>query len=156
MSLKVLLEEAASYVEKREVINTSISKADIGWHIDHLLKAIIGVEKSVKESDPKDYKSSFNFTRAFVFLFNKIPRGKAKTSKKLAAKEEVTERALAFQLKLAQRSLNNLQNHSEDAFLRHAIFGDLKKKKTIKFLEIHTEHHLKIIRDILFVSEGVS
>ena len=36
-----------------------------------------------------------------------------------------------------------------NAYFRHLIFGNLNKKRTIRFLQIHTAHHLKIIQDIL-------
>jgi hypothetical protein len=38
---------------------------------------------------------------------------------------------------------------SRDHFFEHPYFGKLKLKETIRFLEIHTQHHLDIIRDII-------
>jgi hypothetical protein len=38
---------------------------------------------------------------------------------------------------------------SSDKYFEHPYFGKLRLNKTIKFLEIHTNHHLEIINDIL-------
>ena len=42
-----------------------------------------------------------------------------------------------------------LENISKDHYFEHPFFGKIKRKETIRFLEIHTNHHLKIIDDIL-------
>jgi hypothetical protein len=34
-------------------------------------------------------------------------------------------------------------------YFSHPYFGDTKKKDVIPFLEMHTDHHLKIIKEIL-------
>jgi hypothetical protein len=31
----------------------------------------------------------------------------------------------------------------------HPVYGQLNKKQTKRLLEVHTRHHLKIVRDIL-------
>jgi hypothetical protein len=38
---------------------------------------------------------------------------------------------------------------SSDKYFDHPYFGNLRLNKTIKFLEIHTKHHLEIINDII-------
>ena len=35
------------------------------------------------------------------------------------------------------------------AYFIHHIFGSLNKEQTIRFLNIHTNHHLNIVEDIL-------
>ena len=37
---------------------------------------------------------------------------------------------------------------SKDKFFNHPFLGNLKLKQTIRFLEIHTQHHLDIIHKI--------
>jgi hypothetical protein len=49
----------------------------------------------------------------------------------------------------ARNAITTLELISKDHFFTHPYFGDLKKKQTILFLEIHTQHHLEIIEDII-------
>jgi hypothetical protein len=37
----------------------------------------------------------------------------------------------------------------QEQYFHHPFFGHLKLNKTIKFLEIHTNHHLQIIHEII-------
>ncbi len=37
----------------------------------------------------------------------------------------------------------------ENVYFNHHVFGMLTKKQTLRFLEIHTKYHLKIVNDIL-------
>ena len=101
------------------------------------------------QSEPKLYKSKFNLSRFFVFLSKTIPRGKAKAPKVVIPTNEITADSLQESLKNTYQAITYLKDCEEHQYFMHPFFGQLNKKQTIKFLAIHTEHHLKIIRDIL-------
>lgn len=42
-----------------------------------------------------------------------------------------------------------LASLDENQFFTHTLFKQLNKKQTLKFLGLHTNHHLKIVKDIL-------
>jgi hypothetical protein len=48
-----------------------------------------------------------------------------------------------------RNSLLELESISNNHYFEHPFLGKLKKKAAIRFLEIHTNHHLKIIEDII-------
>lgn len=149
MKLLKAIEELESYVDKASLVNEKISKSTIGWQIGHTLKVIYGVAKTVEKSDPKKYKRKFNLTRTIIFLTNKIPRGKGKSPKTVRPKEEeMTKEALLNLTKECKEALRSMQNVAPNAYFDHPYFGLLNKNQAFRFLEIHTEHHLKIIRDI--------
>jgi len=52
------------------------------------------------------------------------------------------------QIEKAKIKLEELRELNPQQFFNHPGFGNLRLKKTIQFLEIHTQHHLKIIEDI--------
>ena len=107
------------------------------------------ITATVAQSDPKLYKSKFNMSRFFVFLSKTIPRGKAKAPKVVIPTNEITLEALQESLANTYGAITYLKDCEENQYFMHPFFGQLNKKQTIKFLAIHTEHHLKIIRDIL-------
>ena len=101
------------------------------------------------QSEPKLYKYKFNISRFFVFLSKTIPRGKAKAPKVVIPVEEITIETLQESLKNTYQAIAYLKDCQEHQYFMHPFFGQLNKKQTIKLLAIHTQHHLKIIRDIL-------
>ena len=42
----------------------------------------------------------------------------------------------------------DLETLNANSYFKHPYFGDLNLKKTLWFLNLHTNHHLKIIKDI--------
>ena len=148
-NLDAILPELANYITHHNQSNKAISEVSVGWHIEHSLLVIKQITSTVAQSEPKLYKYKFNISRFFVFLSKTIPRGKAKAPKVVIPVEEITIETLQESLKNTYQAIAYLKDCQEHQYFMHPFFGQLNKKQTIKFLAIHTEHHLKIIRDIL-------
>ncbi len=148
-NIDAIMPELANYIADHKQFNKAISEASVGWHLEHSLLVIKQITSTVAQSEPKLYKSKFNLTRFFVFLSKTIPRGKAKAPKVVIPADNITSETLQESLKNTYQAIAYLKDCQEKQYFMHPIFGQLNKKQTIKFLAIHTEHHLKIIRAIL-------
>jgi hypothetical protein len=148
-NLDAILPELANYIADHKQSNKAISEVAVGWHLEHSLLVIKQITATVAQSEPKLYKSKFNVKRFVVFLTKTIPRGKANAPKVVIPTEEITVDSLQESLKNTYQAITYLKDCEEKQYFMHPFFGQLNKKQTIKFLAIHTEHHLKIVRDIL-------
>ncbi|MFD3394551.1 DUF1569 domain-containing protein [Aquirufa sp. OSTEICH-129V] len=140
------LAEMESMIPMAETQNSGISHASAGWHLAHNILVINQVTSAIAKSDPVNYKPRFSWTKFIIFLTKNIPRGKAKAPK---AVEPTPDMDLQEALERASLAIINLMSVAPNQFFPHPYFGDLNRDKTIKFLWIHTEHHLKIVRDLL-------
>lgn len=131
-----------------------ISKANIGWHIAHSLKVINGVCSALKASDPGKYQSQFNFKREIVFMLGAFPRGKAKAPKQVLPEGEIVLEDLKDQLTLAKKNLARFNSLDQNNYFEHPYFNQLNKIQAKRLLEVHTKHHLKIIKDIMKGDRG--
>ena len=147
--LKQLLDKIEAQIPNKDLKNISVSKSDIGWQLDHALKVFNAVSEWTQQSNPSDYKSSFNGMRLVLFTLGYIPRGKAKAPKKVLPPDSITVENLETQIQTAKAHTEKLKTLHENAYFQHHVFGMINKKQTIRFLEIHTNHHLKIVNDIL-------
>jgi hypothetical protein len=147
--LQEQLQELKEYIPKKEILTPKVSGGSVGWHVSHSLLVINNVTEALKDSDPKNFKSEFSFWKTVVFLLRKIPRGRARSPKVVLPPEEIEQEFLEEQLSAAQSNIQVIKNVPEKAHFRHPFFKHLNRKETEKFLEIHTEHHLKIVREIL-------
>lgn len=144
-----LIKELESYVAIKDKRNDSVSTSNVAWQIDHSLKVINLVSNTFINSNPEDYKSRFNKWRIFLFTLGYIPRGKAKAPEIVRPPEIISDEDLTLQAQLAYQNIEKIKSANKHAHFKHFIFGVLNKKRTIRFLQLHTNHHLKIIRDIL-------
>jgi len=142
------IKELESKIPNQEDYNPEISKSNVGWHIEHILLTNKMILEAVEKSNPADYTWSFKLPRIVVFTMNKIPRGRAKAPKVVVPKT-YDEQTLLEHLKIVTAKIQGLENMSSDKYFDHPYFGNLRLNKTIKFLEIHTKHHLEIINDIM-------
>lgn len=137
------------YVKDCNKKNIKISKATVGWHLDHSLKVMNSVLGALKKSDPTFYKSKFNLLRLTAFTLGAFPRGKAKSPKRVLPPAIIIIEDVKNQLEIAIDNFKSFQDLEENQYFEHPLFKHLNKKKALKFLEIHTNHHLKIVKDIL-------
>ncbi|WP_411767188.1 DUF1569 domain-containing protein [Winogradskyella sp. A3E31] len=147
--IEVQLNQIEKFLDRSKSENTSVSKANVGWHIDHSLKVLNGVSGALQKSDVNAYEYKFNKWRFICLTFSFFPRGRAKAPKAVLPPEIINDADLKNQLKSVRTHIPNLNQLSKDANFKHPYFGILNKKQTLKFMSLHTEHHLKIIRDIL-------
>jgi hypothetical protein len=149
MLLKNELDEIAQLIDLGNKKNSTVSEKGIFWHLNHSLIILINVSKMLKKSDPSDYKSTFNFKRSLVFALNFFPRGKGKAPKATHPPDNITKEELLKQLEEAKQQTNSIEDLPTKSNFKHPLFGVLNLKQTLKFLKLHTNHHLKICRDII-------
>lgn len=147
--LQAQLVEMGNYIAQKDEINSAVSSAPIGWHISHNLKVINNIIATMESSNPEDYKKEFSFKRLLVFVSRRIPRGKARSPKVVWPPEVIKIEDLNESLIEAKKNIQLLNKLPRKAHFKHPYFKHLNRDQTKTFLEIHTEHHLKIIRDIL-------
>ncbi|WP_420320606.1 DUF1569 domain-containing protein [Flagellimonas sp.] len=133
----------------RDVLNPKVSKANVAWHLDHMLKTINVICKSLEVSNPEEYKSNFSLTRAIIYTLGDFPRGVAKAPRVVRPPEVINTEDLHRQLQMAKENLQAIQSLDAKAHFEHPYFSVLNKNQSIRFLKIHTGHHLKIVRDIV-------
>jgi len=146
--IKKQLLELEQSVNTGTTTNENISKSSTYWHIDHSLLVINGIPQVLANSNPADFNPQFKWIKFIVMTFKKIPRGKAHAPKQVLPEDNITKEALLHRLQTALIALQKLDHLAPSCYFNHPVFGHLNVKQSIKFLWIHTEHHLKIIREI--------
>ena len=139
----------SSHFDQRNIKTKAVSEAGVAWHLDHVLKVINNISDNLIQSDPAAYTSNFNLQQIAVHTSGVIPRGAAQSPKEVLPPDDILLDSLHLQLAMARQNMIKIDKLPEHAFYRHAVFGNLDRDATRRFLEIHTNHHLKIIADIL-------
>jgi hypothetical protein len=147
--LQSMLNQLESYIPNYQKANSAVSQSTIGWQIDHILLVITNVVERLKASDPKDYKWKLNKYRILIQITNKIPRGKVRVPKSVNPTDLASLEDLKAKLEIAKKEIAELELLPAKSYFTHPFFGDLKLKSAIWFLKLHTNHHLKIIEDML-------
>ncbi|MBV7268875.1 DinB family protein [Winogradskyella luteola] len=144
-----LLAKVENYIPHRDEINPEVSKADVAWQLDHILKTINRVTEVLEKSNPDAFKSSISGARIMSLTAGYIPRGRAQSPDVVKPPEVIVAKAIYRQLEEAKVNIAKLKELDENSNFEHFVFGQLNKAQTIRFMEVHTKHHLKIVDDIL-------
>lgn len=143
-------EQIQTFIPDFKKENKEISSKSVGWHLDHSLRVIQGISSDLAIIKEKSYKKSNSMGKAYVFFTGKIPRGKGRAPKRVVSEtNEFSMEELEALLVSAKSQYKNLEKIPEGNYFSHPLFGDLRKKKAMRFIAIHTNHHLKIIQDII-------
>lgn len=148
-SLATLINELETKLPFIEQKKESVSQVTVGWHLEHSLLALIKMISAVEHSNPSDFKAKFNFKRSIVYMLGKIPRGKAKAPESVKPAEEISLDNINALIEKAKQKVALFEKLSPGNFFTHPVFGDLPVKKARRIIAIHTNHHLKIINDII-------
>ncbi len=147
-NLKRQLSEIEQFINQGDQLDEQVSKVGTYWHLDHTLNVFKGILSVLETSDPKDYNPRFSFLKWGIMTFGKMPRGKGKAPERTLSNTPATKEILNDKLSATRELLPKMEKLPKEATFKHPLFGWLNKKDTLKFIRIHTHHHLKIIRDI--------
>lgn len=148
-NLQKAITTLSNFTPHHAAIQQEVSKSSVGWHVAHSYLVILGIGSALVASDPTAYKSSFNLKRTVVLLLGKFPRGKAKAPERVLPKGDITESYLAELAEKANDIVSKFANLPAKANFQHPFFGVLHKKTALQILALHTQHHIKIMKDIL-------
>jgi len=126
-----------------------VSRATVGWHIEHCLLIINSSLVGLTKTSPTNYKPVFSLKKSVFLWFQYIPRGKIQAPKPFVPIGVPTEERVLALLDEAQLHLKNIKELHKNSFIQHPLLGPLNKDATLKFLKVHTHHHVKIIHEIL-------
>ncbi|MGJ8745558.1 DUF1569 domain-containing protein [Polaribacter sp.] len=148
-TLENRLKTLESYISHSKSIDTKVSKATVAWHLDHSLKVINAVAKSMESSNPILFRNNFSLIGKICLKIGFFPRGKAKAPKYVKPPEVILDSEIITQLAAARAHIKAIKNLDKNAYFRHPLFGHINKKRVFRFLDTHTNHHLKIVKSIL-------
>jgi hypothetical protein len=151
--LQNLLTQLEHYIEQSGKLNTQISSASVGWHIEHCLLTIEKIILGIEKSNPEEFKQRFNYWRLLILTFRKMPRGKANAPKIVVPTNSIPSDSILQQIDNLKLGMEKLEHLEPNKYLKHPFLGDMRLKQAIKIMEIHTQHHLNIIQDILKVRD---
>ncbi len=144
-----LLDNLEAQIANYSILNQAVSEGNVGWHIVHSCLVIDSVCGAVCKSDATKFIKKFSFKAFLVLLVNSFPRGKAKAPSFTMPSEELSPASVLQSIQTSRKSIEALAKAGKNQYFTHPIFGDLNAADTFKFLAVHTNHHLKIIKDIL-------
>ncbi len=146
-----MISQLEEKISDHKRINDKISKASVGWHIEHSLLTLNQIIDALSKSDPAHYKHRFDVRRMMLMMLGKIPRGRIKAPKAVRPAEGYTAETLKQHVSVTRTKLKTLDHLTDGHYFKHPFLGDFKRKPAIKFMGLHTRHHLHIIKEILEV-----
>lgn len=147
--LNTQLIEIENFMKFSNQLSPKISEANVGWHLEHSLLVITAIIDGLISSNPDNYAPKNSFARFFILATGFIPRKKGKAPEVTIPKTNFDEMNMIKNLAYIRTNFHEIYAINPNSYIPHPYFGHLNVKETLRFLTIHTNHHLKIVKDIL-------
>ncbi len=150
-----LLELAVASDERFLACCADVSGWSIGQHLDHLGNAnreMAGAIQKILAGDAGSSRSGPTLVGRAVLFSGWIPRGAGKapeyTAPQATSPDQIKDN-LSRSLEAVRQLGDALADiERSDGRWSHFVFGGLSPMQWLRTMDVHTRHHLKIIRDI--------
>lgn len=130
----------------------STSQWNVGEQIDHTVKVGLAVCGFLQRKQSTGGKGPSPVARLILFT-GRIPRGRARAPERVLPEkrtpDELAQSIASLRESLASVSSDAALLASNERYFKHPFLGDFTAKEALRFLEVHTSHHIRIIGDIL-------
>ena len=156
-ALRAQLERIATLAAGPLPSAPGVSAWSAAQHLDHVLRVGTGMLKRIAKPS-EEAMPPLDWRGRLVLTLGWIPRGKGKSPDALVG-QEVTSDALAASHRRCAEALQIVADRpvllaARAPVMRHPYFGGLTAAQTVRFARIHTDHHLKIVGEILAAASG--
>lgn len=148
MQINKIISALESCLDKIDLKKEEVSHSSVGWQINHILIVSNSICKVLIKSKPENYTSAFNWQKTYVLLTGYIPRGKVRAPKAVVS-EEYSLESIKEAISNAKSLIKRIQSLDKNAYFEHPFLGNFNLKDSKRFIEVHSVHHLKIIRNII-------
>ncbi len=146
---KSQIDELRSLIPERARRSGPVSAWSVGQHLEHCVLSMRSMLGNLLACTGPAPEASPAPAGLRVLAAGKIPRGAAEAPEVARPKVDAAPDELEIGLAECSSLLLRAPEIREDAWSRHFALGILRRDQAMRFLEIHTDHHLGIIRDIL-------
>lgn len=136
-------------IQNAHVTRENISHWSIGMHLHHCGLAMKGIYKALIVSTPPPPRSRFSLLRTIIFFTGRIPRGRSKSPSVVLPNKDISQEQLSALFDEVEKLANTATALEPQKWFKHHVFGFLNRDQAFRFIEIHNQHHLRIIEDIL-------
>jgi len=143
------LDELQDYAAQPQTRAVAVSGWSVGQQIEHALLTIRGVVGELSRGAGRHEPAKPTLIGRIILLAGRIPRGRGEAPLTVLPRSAPEPAELSALLAKSRESLVRLAAVENDNTFFHPRFGRLNKAQSIRFLWIHTDHHLRIIRDII-------
>lgn len=143
------LDELQDYVSNPQARAVAVSGWSVGQQIEHALLTIRGVVGELSKGKARFEPAKPTLRGRLVLMVGRIPRGKGEAPLTVLPRSAPQPAELNALMAKSREALVHLAGIDDTSTFFHPIFGRLDKAQSIRFLWIHTNHHLRIIRDII-------
>ena len=121
-------------------------------HLDHTYKVSMSIVRRITEESAKPSRRGINLVGRVILLLGWIPRGRGKTPERLSG-AICTGAHIEAALGRLEQALGTLPMDavaaSRSPIVPHPMFGGLTPSQALRFIVVHTNHHLRIVDEIL-------
>lgn len=139
------------------VPNTQISDWSIGQQLHHIgsvnRTVAMSLIKLVQDATDRDADRRATLTGVSVLASGYIPRGRGKAPARLRPSNDLSRGDVVNSINKSRAKVEELNVFgallkTRMGRIEHPFLGYLKPSQWVRFINVHTEHHLKIVREI--------
>jgi len=138
--------------DRLAIAQPRVSAWSVAEHLDHILKVAASVVRRINQPDAEAGPNGINLLGRAVLLGGWIPRGRGKSPERLAGTRvsgaEIETAIGKLETMLRAVVVETCQS-SRTPTVPHPRFGGLTPSQALRFAVVHTNHHLRIVEDIL-------
>lgn len=126
----------------------AVSAWSIGQHIEHVLRATSAFTLVILRNRKPNGHGIQREIKHQLLEKGQMPRGLAQAPEATLPGKDASREDLAKLLLKTRKRVDQLVSVDADAVADHPYLGEMNRDEIIRFMEIHLEHHLRIMDEI--------